>query len=387
MSNKSSKFEKTETKVGGTEARRRNSYRSLIQVAGTVCVIAYHLATPLSNVLWAAVELFFVIAGLNMTKAFSRETDFWVYTRSRVVRLVPEISVVWTIYVILWFSGIRTPSSSGFIICAPFFIQNFVPMLGEFTPFDMGFVPLWFVAGLVQAQVILFLFRKFLINSPPSFVFAFSLLFGGAARICFIFALQDGLRSASPVNAHYLYLLPFTHIEALVFGLLVGRGFLKDTEKWFVPMCFLAIALGFLNLRYSDLGPSGRRSFGYPWPLSVNFQYVWGYPIIALIFAFICSDNNRIAVLTNRVVKLIKFENLLSELSRLSFGAYCFHGLIIAFGINGGMLFPKRPMVQILVLLITLFESYCIAWLFKFFWSHSREFGFRRLLKLPKFEL
>jgi hypothetical protein len=60
----------------------RSSHLNLLQMGGAFSIVAFHIEIPFSGVGWIAVELFFVIAGINMAAARGWREDWPNWPRS-----------------------------------------------------------------------------------------------------------------------------------------------------------------------------------------------------------------------------------------------------------------------------------------------------------------
>jgi peptidoglycan/LPS O-acetylase OafA/YrhL len=75
----------------------RVRYVSLLQIAATIAIIGFHSGVRGGQAGWMAVEVFFVLAGLNMTRCFDRHAGVASYVLSRARRLAPRsVSSGWS---------------------------------------------------------------------------------------------------------------------------------------------------------------------------------------------------------------------------------------------------------------------------------------------------
>jgi len=116
--------------------------------------------------------------------------------------------------------------------------------------------------------------------------------------------------------------MPFTHVEAFVLGFLVGRGSIR-MGPWLPILFVLLVITAFINK--ACVGDSG---FGFP--LRVNYSYLWGYPLVAFFAASLCDTNGNFARRCQTIMQQIKVDKIICKLSYFSYGAYVFHGAIIA---------------------------------------------------------
>ena len=346
------------------QARSRSRHLSLLQIAGLLTVIAVHVGLPYTDLGWFVVELFFVIAGINMATALDRDQSMLSYVLSRIRRLGPQIAAVWSAAVLFVATGAGTPGMMWFILAGPVFVQNLT--VGFFRwefPNDWVFGPLWFVGALVQLQLLLFVGRKVLSRAKPA-VLVFACI--GIAVLCrLLFAALSGanLRSLPEVQAGVLYCLPFTYLEPIVLGVLIGRGALPRIGRLLPAFCLIAIGLGAVNVALSQ-GEVSLASLGFPLGLRLNYAYVWGYSIVALVAASLCSPSGWLAIAVEALKLPGWMDRMVFKLASLSYGAYAFHGLVMATGVNAAAFLEELdpPAWGPLLFVITTVQSFLIAW-------------------------
>ena len=108
------------------ESPQRSRYLSLLQIVGALGVVTVHVGVPYCRPFWFFLEVFFVMAGLNMAKALDGDQPLYAYAVSRVRRLGPEISAMWIATVVFVISGEGSPGMLWFIVTGPVFMQNLV---------------------------------------------------------------------------------------------------------------------------------------------------------------------------------------------------------------------------------------------------------------------
>ena len=346
-------------------SKKRSQYLNLLQILGLCAVIAFHVGTPFSDAGWIAVELFFVIAGINMAGAVDREQSVLAFAGSRIKRMAPELCVAWGGAVLLVIAGYSTGGIWWFVATGPFFGQNLTLLSFDYSfPRDWVIGPLWFVGALLQLQCFVFALKSLWMRARPAAVVLASLCFGVAFRFVAGLVLADETGMLSSFRGDVLYCLPFSHIEAITFGVLAGRGAFPKVGRFVALFAGLALAAGAVNLWLSD-GQIGPRSLGFAFPLHLNYSHVWGYPILALAAVSICARNGSLAVALSQVRRPAWLHNGLVRLAPLGYGAYVFHGVIMAAGINGSrsLLYWDGGVPRMLLFGITLVESFALAWI------------------------
>jgi peptidoglycan/LPS O-acetylase OafA/YrhL len=330
----------------------RSRYVNVLQIVGALGIVAYHVYLLDSRWGWILVELFFVIAGMNMMAALSREGSIASYALARVRRLGAPMLVVWSVAVLMVITDRQTPGMLWFILAGPVFAENLTVGLFRYTqPYDWVFAPVWFVCALLQLQLVLFVLRRMLARVRPMVLVGGCVVAGVAGRLLFAAIFGDDLRTLSTPQANALYCLPFAHLEAIVLGLMIGRGQLQRLGR-LAPWLGVGVAV----LIAAD-------TFSYP--LRLNFAYAWGYALLAFTAAALCSPRGWPAVVLARLAVPRWLDALVSRLASLTYGAYAFHGLVMASGINAAI--SRRldpPGERLLLLALTAIQSFAIAWIF-----------------------
>lgn len=347
------------------QARPRSRYLSLLQIAGALSVMAFHVGgVPYSHLGWIAVELFFVIAGINMATAFDRDQSMLSYVLSRIHRLGPQIVAVWSVAVLFVVTGAGSPGMLWFLLSGPVFVQNLTVGLFRWVyPTDWIFGPLWFVGALLQLQLLLFVGRKVLLRAKPAVVVFACAGTGALFRLLFAALSGANLGSVSKLQAEVLYCLPLTHLEPIVLGILIGRGALPRIGRLLPVFCLGALGLGAVSVALSQ-GAISPRSFGYPFHLRLNFAYVWGYSILGFTAASLCSRTGRLAIAVEGLGLPGWTDRMMFKLASLTYSAYALHGLVMATGVNAAVFLEARhpPGWGSLLFAITAVQSFLIAW-------------------------
>ena len=127
--------------------------------------------------------------------------------------------------------------------------------------------------------------------------------------------------------------------------------------------CVATLGLGAVNVALSG-GEVTRRSLGFPFLLQLNCAYAWGYSVLALTAASLCSRNGRLALAVDALPLPRWTDSMVFRLASLTYGAYVFHGLLLATGTNAAMLlaWPHAPESRLLLFAVTAAQSFLIAW-------------------------
>jgi len=240
------------------------------------------------------------------------------------------MAAVWGITLVLFLGGLRTKGVGLFLLSAPIFCQNFIEPYFKATPQSDGLfmLALWFVAALFQIQVILFMARNLFSRFRPLAIVCGTV----AAGVLFRFgvaAFAGGVaRNISFSTADAIYRMPLTHLEGAVIGFIMGRGLLPRFGRFFPAFAAIAGATGIANLASSH-GAMVPSTLGFPATMGFNYQYLWGYPLVAVTVASFLAPDGNIARAVERLKVTARIDNMISKLASLTYGSYVFHGLVL----------------------------------------------------------
>jgi peptidoglycan/LPS O-acetylase OafA/YrhL len=270
----------------------RSRYINLLQIAGTIAIIAFHVNVRGAQMGWIAVELFFVLAGYNMTRAIDRYDGVIPYVGSRVRRLAPEVSVVWCITLVCVLAGWKSLGLFLFLGSAPVFMENLIEPFFDFSA-NVNWVfllSLWFVAALIQLQVIVLLLRRYFVKGNVWRLLCAILLFEALCSILVAGILGGLQRNVTYLVADTIYRLPFAHLLAITLGLMLGRGLLQGIGRYFPLVLIIVLGAGFVNLLDSN-GHMSISCLGFPSEMEFNYEFIWGYPLLAFAAATLCATD------------------------------------------------------------------------------------------------
>jgi len=308
-----------------------------------------------------------VMAGMHMASSMNRDIPTCTYARQRLVRLFPEVAVVWLATLAFVIAGRGTAGMHWFLGTAPFQLQNLTPLFFQYNlPRDAVFGPLWFLGSLFQLQVVLHALRKRIGTANPVWIIAIALILGVSGRL--LFAIWRGhARELDGTSSGILYCMPFCHLEAIVLGVVLGRGGFPGLGR-LLPWCVGLIAgAGLLNVWFSG-GRMGIASLGFEFPPRINGSHLWAYPLLALGSGALCAKDGPLAARLDRAKLPAWIERCLSTLAPLTYGVYCFHGLIIATGINFASVLSRSSTGRTAVFAITLLEAFLCSALVSQLW-------------------
>ena len=353
-------------------SRRRSRYLNLLQIAGALSIVAHHVGMPFSNSAWIAVDMFFVLAGMNLARVLDGDQSICSYAVSRVERLGPQMLVIWCVAVVSVLAGSGSPGIMWFITVGPVFLHNLAQPFFEYTlPRDWIVGPLWFVAALMQLQLLLFGLRKMLLRARPDILLVAAVGIAISFRTLFTVLVAENPASLPSREAALLYVLPLTHLEALILGLLIGRGALPQISRLLPLFCVLAISLVAINMARSpgEVREAIKTALGlnFSYPLGLHYAHIWGYSVIAFAAASLASPTGRLAVATEKLPLPGWTDNVFLALASLTYGVYVFHCLFLATNLNASTLLarPHAPGLRLLLFAITAVEAFLLAWVFQ----------------------
>jgi len=350
---------------------RRSRYVSLLRITGALAIVANHVGLPHANVAWILLDVFFVVAGMNMARALESDQSIASYGLSRIKRLGPEMLAVWCVAVAFLLLGRGTSGMSWFVATGPVFAQNLAhPLFAYTAPQDWVFTPLWFVAALMQLQLLLFSMRRVIVRARPRIVLLAAVGIALLFRTLYTMLLAQSPASPTVRDALILYIQPLTHLEAIVLGVLIGRGALPRIGRLLPIFCVLAISLVAINLAHPPEGVrdaiGSAAGLDFEYPLRLHYSHIWGYSVVALAAASLASRNGRLADAIEKLPLPASVDKAVLTLASLTYGAYMFHGTLMATGLNAAsILAPLHAPGLLLLFTITVLQAFLLAWLFQ----------------------
>ena len=351
---------------------RRSRYLDLLRIAGTFSIVAYHVGMPYSSSAWIAVDMFFVLAGMNMARVLNGDQSICSYAVSRVERLGPQVLVIWCVAVVFVLAGSGSPGLRWFITGGPVFLFNLAQPFFEYTfPRDWVFGPLWFVAALMQLQLLVFASRKLVLRARPDILLVAALGIAISFRTLVAVLVAQNPASLTPREAGLVYVLPLTHLEAVILGLLIARGALPRISRLLPLFGVVAICLVAINVARSpgEVREAIKTALGlnFNYPLGLHYAHIWGYSVLAFAAASLASPTGRLAVAAEKLPLPGWTDNALVALASLTYSVYAFQGFFLATNLNAGSILtrPHAPGLRLFLFAITTVEAFLLAWVFQ----------------------
>jgi peptidoglycan/LPS O-acetylase OafA/YrhL len=335
-----------------------------MRALAALTIIAYHyLLFPAG---WIGVQFFFVLSGFLISgivlkgkqqyQAQGMMAFFKDFYKRRMLRLFP-----------LYYGYLLILAAIFLVIHKPESLTNEWPWLLTYTlnfrwlfdsyTFHMIYGHLWSLALEWQFYLVwpLFLWKlseQYFLKVLPWLIPAAMLI-----RIA-VYFISNHIQylvgfDGNPVDeALAPYVLPFSHLDAFVFGaLLCNQSFRKILSKaWVVYLCIaLTITAGLLLVVLIPSYPLA--SLGWPSNLPKGYQWVWGYTVLNLTSAAIIAN-----LLERKDARLFSFTKLrfFQHLGKISYGIYVYHPIIIFITLAFSAKMVAFPGSKILELLIVI---------------------------------
>jgi len=317
-------------------------YLQILSILGTTAIIGFHCGIRQFAAGWMAVVLFFVLAAMRMAAAIERDEQTLQYGWRRLRRFAPEFLCVYVVSLLLlafWPSA----GLGWFAMTGPMFLHNWTRFFFEPAFQDLVFGPSWFLGALMQLQLLCLALRPLLRRLSSTALFSSAIAVGLVTRLAIaaVVGMDNGEITVSLAEA--IYWTPFAHVDSIAAGYIVGRGDWRSLGRWAPAAVGAAAILGAVNLALDATLPIW--SMGYPLGLARHFEFLWGYPILAVAAASIASPSNPLRQWVDGAPHLALIDRMVEFLACLPFGVYLFHGAWIvlaiqAFGMGlGRMLF------------------------------------------------
>jgi peptidoglycan/LPS O-acetylase OafA/YrhL len=350
-----------------------------LRAVAVILVMSFHY--QLNYFGWAGVLLFFVLSGFLITRIlwmekfkqeplFFRFKKFWL---RRSLRIFP-----------LYYAFLLILGLSFFIFHFPSYYQTFIPWLATYTFNYTRLMPKWLVSPLfthlwslsIEEQFYL-IFPFFIFLCPTKIirlVMPAMLVLGPFIR--WLLGIYYIHRAPSlHVAGDAVYWNTMSHLDAFCMGGLIPVLALEQKIRrpslYFAAAFSTAVLAGILNFVYLDNSHSYASDLGYNHAEVGNYQHVWCYTLLNLLFAsFILMLVSEKAQHRDSLLKRILESNWMVNIGRVSYGMYIFHWAIMVY--VTGKLFPfRQPLFRMLSFIPYVAAVYFFSVLsFRFFESY-----------------
>ncbi|HEY3402170.1 MAG TPA: acyltransferase, partial [Ohtaekwangia sp.] len=262
---------------------------------------------------WIGVDIFFSLSAYLLTRLLRIELDqtgeiiFRKFFMRRVLRIWPLFFTYLTGIILITAFTQQVTSENGFRIVSLFtFTDNFFTAVYGFNPIQFT-GHLWTIAYeeqfyLLLPFIMLFIYRM---SAGKKVVFLASIVLTGfLIRFLFIFY---GVKHPA------IWVLPITHFESIITGMVLGLSDLRSLEKKRIPILIITVLAGCLILFLPGTGV-------------ISYHLMILYPCIGIFSGGVVALS---ITAKDTFIKGIFTSPLLSYLGKISFGLYVFHGVCL----------------------------------------------------------
>lgn len=350
---------------------KHNPQLDSMRAVAALAIIAHHyLLFPAG---WIGVQFFFVLSGFLISGIIIKGKEqykkagiiafFKNFYQRRMLRLFP-LYYGYVFILALFYFFAKKPEA--FNIEWPWILTyslNFRWLFHNYN-FHMVYGHLWSLSAEWQFYLVWPLFLWYLPKKHTTKILLSLIPLAMLIRIavyviCNHLNYLIGFNGTAESEALAPYVLPFSHLDAFVFGtLLCNAKFRKKISTPAIVYSCLAITVvaGFALI---VLIPSySLASLGWPSNLPLAYQWVWGYSLLNLTSAAIIA-----ALIEGKGARFFAFTNisLLQHLGKISYGIYVYHPLLIFAALNYTNKIPSFQGKSIIELIIIMAATSVIA--------------------------
>lgn len=331
-------------------------------------VFAFH--TNYLQMGWTGVTLFFVLSGflitgilLDMKEGLTTGQYFVKFYGRRFLRIFPLYYFYLILITLLAIWLISIPFRPNYmqivldqIWYAVFYVYDF--FFGT-AAFQKSYFLDHFWSLSVEEQFYIF-WPLLLLLIPKKYLKQLFILFialGPLSRLALFFFHGSGiLRFLADSPAHFIYPLPFSHIDAFALGAYISRFSIPRAKQQFLLLAGLIPVVGLVS-EYMATGEMGDLSaFGYPLHIPEAYKFIWAYSLLNYFFAVVIYGVAREGWFT----RFLEWRPL-RYLGKISYGLYVYHFPIIWFAGRISDLGIEPPLLQPLSALIALLATILVA--------------------------
>lgn len=290
---------------------------------------------------WAGVQLFFVLSGflitgilLKMKERFAGKEYFIKFYGRRILRIFPlyyfYLLLMTGITAILIFYGYRVNYMSRFQEQLPYaltYVYNFYVASAKYSGDSRLIGHFWSLS--VEEQF--YIFWPLLILLTPKKhlkkLFLAAIVLGPVVRLITTYIYRSQafpfLSTDMPLS---VYVLPFSHIDSFALGAYISRFEIPKPKFQLAVLLVLVPLVGFGTYYYSKGDFGVISALGFPFPLANAMKQVWGYSLLAYLFAVLIFVVARQGLFTS-----ILETKFLHYLGKISYGMYVYHFPIVWF--------------------------------------------------------
>lgn len=344
---------------------KHNYQLDAMRAIAALAIIAYHYT--LFPCGWIGVQFFFVLSGFLISgiviknKKASAEVKtgafFKDFYKRRALRLFPlYFGYIAILALFNFFAGKPEAFDKEWPWLVTYSI-NFRWLFQDYT-FHMVYGHLWSLALEWQFYLIWPFFLWFVPQKRITLILICLLPLSMLVRIAGYSVNEHlpylvGYNGSATAKALAPYVLPFSHIDAFVFGALLCkvkvRNFLSKPQVIYTCMALVVIT-GLLLVAF--IPSYSLAAMGWPSNLPMAYQWVWGYSLLNLTSAAIIAgiiEKGRARILA------LSRSSVLQYLGKISYGIYVYHPIVI-FGMlnvrDKAPAFAGKPMVELIIVTV-----------------------------------
>lgn len=331
-------------------------------------VFAFH--TNYFQMGWTGVTLFFVLSGflitgilLDMKAGLTTGQYFVKFYGRRFLRIFP----------LYYFYLILIAALAAWLISIPF-RPNYMQIVLDQIWYAVAYMYDFFFATAafqksyfldhfwslsVEEQFYIF-WPLLLLLVPERYLkklFIGFILLGPVSRLALFFLHGSGVfRFLADSPAHFIYPLPFSHIDAFALGAYISRFPIPRARQQFFLLAGLIPMIGLISEYMATRSVGDISALGYPLHMPEAYKFIWAYSLLNYFFA----------VTIYGVAKEGWFTHFLEwrplrYLGKISYGLYVYHFPIIWFAGRIADLGIEPPLLQPLSALVAFLATLLVA--------------------------
>ena len=348
-----------------------------VRAIAILLVMSFHFR--ITHFGWFGVQLFFVLSGFLISGILWKEKfkdnllpnkfkKFWV---RRTLRIFP-----------LYFGFLIFLTISYLIFHFPSYFQTYIPYLATYTFNYCRTLPEWQPNPLfthlwslsVEEQFYLF-FPLIIFLCRPRLIKSLMIVIIFIAPVIRFFLGEYYKSKGLPpeVIADTIYWNTLSHLDAFFMGGIIPvlslHKRIKRSHILFVLSLFSVITAGLWDYTNRNTGFNYFTDLGYNHGLIGNYEHVWHYTLLNLLFAtFILTVISNPGLVFSRL-RIILENKWMVRIGRVSYGMYVFHWAIFVYVINR-IYSTDTFLIKILLFIPYVAATYLFAALsYKFFES------------------